>query len=154
MIRKTALAFSDNYYIDDDKQPLHVEKKPKHILLIEDNKSDVFLIRKMLRDAVMGEVFDFTDVARMVDALALLDEHSFDLIIVDLSLLDIDGSATVAALHAGAPHIPIIVHTGAQCPRLREEAILCGARHYLIKGRESPFSFRFMVQQALVHAEM
>lgn len=121
----------------------------KRILLVEDNKSDVALMKRMLRDSLDGEELEFSDVSRMADALQLLDNNSFDLAILDLSLLDVEGSAAVSAFHAQAPNIPIVVHTGSHCPDLRHQAMMCGAKHCLIKGRESPFSFKFMIKQAL-----
>lgn len=144
----------DPDYFTEDGGMAYEEEQAKHILIIEDNKSDVLLIKRMLRDVDLRERFDFVDVPRMFDALELLDNNRFDLIILDLSLLDIDGSASVAALHAQAPNVPIIVHTGTQGLKSREEAIMCGAKHYLIKGRESPYSFKFMVQKALSYAEI
>lgn len=153
MSRSNALAYRRDYDIEDefvqDNAP-----SARRILLIEDNKSDVALIKRMLKDSFQENGLEFADVPRMVDALELLDNRRFDLAILDLSLLDIEGSAAVAAFHAQAPNIPIIVHTGSQCPKLRHETIMCGAKHYLVKGRESPFSFKFMIQQTLAHAEI
>lgn len=151
MIRSNALALNDDYTIE--RSTTAIEPQPRRILLIEDNKSDVFLIKRMLRDIASDESLEFIDVPRMVDALELMDVTLFDLIILDLSLLDVDGTASVAAIHSQAPNVPIIVHTGAACPKLREEAIMCGAKHYLVKGRESPFAFKFMIQQTLSYAE-
>ena len=153
MTRAKILAYKNDHYIEHNDRPSH-EPASRHILLIEDNQSDVALIKRMLRDSLTGCTLNFSDVPRMVEALELLDDQHFDLAILDLSLLDIEGSAAVAAFHAQAPHIPIIVHTGSQCPKLRHETIMCGARHYLIKGRESPFSFKFMIQQTLAGAEI
>jgi DNA-binding response OmpR family regulator len=152
MSRANALAYQKNRYIDNE---LVQDNAPsaRRILLIEDNKNDVALIKRMLKDSFQESGLEFADVPRMVDALELIDNRSFDLAILDLSLLDIEGSAAVAAFHAQAPNIPIIVHTGSQCPKLRHETIMCGAKHYLVKGRESPFSFKFMIQQTLTHAE-
>lgn len=152
MSRSAVLEYSHQYVTDDDEVIGDID--PHRILLIEDNRSDVLLIKRFLRGLAENKEFLFIDVPRMVDALELLDRQRFDLAIVDLHLLDIDGSAAVAAFHGQAPHIPIIVHTSSQCPKLRHEAIMCGASHYLVKGRESPFSFKFMVQQTLFRTEI
>lgn len=122
------------------------------ILLIEDNKSDVMLIKRALRGASLESSFEFLDVARMRDALELLDETTFDLILLDLNLLDIEGAASVAAIHSSAPDVPIIVHSGANDPRLKEEAMLCGATHFLVKSKESPYGFKFMIENAIRHS--
>lgn len=132
------------------QQGNYAPRPPRRILLIEDSKSDVVLIKRMLKDAAQGNnAFAFTDVARMDDALDILDHESFDLILLDLQLRDVEGVAAVAALHAEMGKTPIIVYSGAHDPALRESALMCGARHFLVKGRESPFAFKFMVQETL-----
>ncbi len=117
------------------------------VLLIEDSRSDVFLVSRMLRDA-SGEDFEITDTPRLANALEILDANKFDVILLDLNLLDMDGVASVAALHAETT-TPIIVYSGTHDEQLRQEALMCGAVHYLVKGRESAFSLRFMLQQVL-----
>lgn len=135
----------------EDGMSSHEGKKQKSIrvLLIEDNRSDVFLVSRMLRDASREDRFDILDVPRLSAALDMLDNQVFDIILLDLNLLDMDGVASVAALHAEVPATPIIVYSGVYDPRMRQDALMCGAKHYLVKGRESAFSFRFMIQQAL-----
>ena len=146
----TATLQSENSYLLNRRYNDAASRSPQtRILLIEDNKSDVFLLKKMLIDVSGHNHFEFTDVARMTDAFKLLDHEPFDLILLDLNLLDIDGTASVAALHAEVPHIPIIVYSGTDDPKLKTEALICGAKHYLVKGRESPFSLKFMIQEAL-----
>lgn len=122
---------------------------PVRMLLIEDNHSDVFLISRMLHEDCEEGAFDIVDTPRLAEALTLLDHQNFDIILLDLTLLDMDGVASVAALSAEAPTTPIIVYSGLHNPSLRHEALMCGAKHYLIKGRESPYSLRFIIQQTL-----
>lgn len=150
MTHLSSLAVDSSYLIDDDAfLSTAPDKQGVRVLLIEDSRSDVVLVSRMLRDASRKSTFDITDVPRLAEALNLLDEESFDIVLLDLNLLDIDGVASVAALHADAPNTPIIVYSGTHDPRMRQEALMCGARHYLVKGRESAFSLRFMINQAL-----
>lgn len=153
MLQQNALALETDYFIENDYFMASEALIPRNILIIEDNRSDVIMIKKMLQDAPELRQFEYTDVPRMVDALELLESYSYDLILLDLNLLDIEGIAAVSALHALIPNTPIIVHSGANDSRIKHEALMCGARHFLVKGRESPFSFKFMVQQSLAHAE-
>jgi DNA-binding response OmpR family regulator len=83
----------------------------------------------------------------------MLDHQSFDVILLDLNLLDMAGVASVAALHAEAPHTPVIVLSGTPDEQMRHEALMCGACHYLVKGRESAFSLRFMIRRVLDQTE-
>lgn len=144
MIPRTPLVMAA---IQAEKQQVHTQAI--RVLLIEDNRSDVFLVSRMLHDASPSDTFAVTDVPRLVEGLGKLDEQPFDIVLLDLNLLDIDGVASVAALHAEAPDTPIIVYSGTHDPQMRHEAIMCGAKHYLVKGRESAFSLRFMIQQAM-----
>ena len=120
----------------------------RRVLLIEDNKSDRLIIKRMLHDVWPNQPFEYSDASRMIDALELIDKELFDLILLDLSLPDIDGIAAVATIHGVAPNVPIVVYSGTNDPRMKEEAFLCGAKHYLVKGKESPFSFKFMIENA------
>lgn len=151
MIRGHALAL-DNILMDTESST-HYTPTAYRILLVEDNKSDVLLIQKMLQDVtIVGNNYEFSDVPRMDDALELLQSTTFDLILLDLHLCDIEGVSAVAALRGSVPQIPIIVYSGTNDPKLKQEALMCGARHYLVKGHESPFSLRFMIQETLAYA--
>jgi len=119
------------------------------ILLVEDCKSDVYIVEKMLRNASPEEEFAITGVPRLADAFKVLESEPFDLIMLDLNLLDMDGVASVAALTTERPDIPLIVYSGSDDAKTREDALLCGARHYLVKGHESGYSLRFVIKNAL-----
>ena len=128
-----------------------VPRRLVRILLVEDCASDVFLVERMLKDATLDYDYDITDVPRLVDAFYAVERNAFDVIMLDLNLLDIDGVAAVAALHAEAPATPIIVYSGMDNVRLKEEALMCGATHYLVKGRESGYGLKYMIESALSH---
>lgn len=153
MYTRTTAALRQRYY-PEQGQNIRIEPTLWRVLLIEDSKSDVVFIRRLLRDACTQSTLEVDDVPRMVDALELLDSQHFDLILLDLNLLDIDGAASVAAIHAVVPQVPIIVHSGTCDLQLKQEAMLCGARHFLVKGHESPFGFKFMIENALVQPRM
>ena len=81
------------------------------ILLVEDCKSDVLLLERMLEDVAVNCFYEITDVPRLVDAFYKIDREIFDLVMLDLNLIDIDGVASVAALRAQAPSLPIVERT-------------------------------------------
>jgi CheY-like chemotaxis protein len=120
------------------------------ILLVEDCKSDVYLMERMLEDADLSCFYDITDVPRLIDAFNRIERDAFDLAMLDLNLLDIDGIAAVAALHAQAPLMPIIVYSGMDDAKLKEKALMCGAVHYLVKGRQSGHGLKSIIERALV----
>lgn len=119
------------------------------ILLVEDCKSDVFLLERLLENVSVSCFYEIVDVPRLVDAFSKLDQESFDLVMLDLNLLDIDGVASVSALRAEAPDLPIVVYSGVDDSKTKEKAIMCGATHYLVKGRESGFSLKFLIEQLM-----
>jgi DNA-binding response OmpR family regulator len=68
------------------------------------------------------------------DAVAALNERSPDIILLDLSLPDADGLATLSRLRHYAGQIPIIVLTGNRDEQSAIEAVRSGAQDYLVKG--------------------
>lgn len=122
------------------------------ILLVEDSHSDAVLVQRMLQDASPLLRFEFVHVIRLADAIDEAAERIFDIALLDLNLLDMAGVASITALHASIPFTPIIVYSGMDDPSLRQQAALCGARHYLVKGRESGYSIKFMIEQSLLAA--
>lgn len=122
---------------------------PTKVLIVEDCNSDVVLLERMLDDASPHDPYSFTAVPRLIDAFSLLDKQSFDVVLLDLNLLDIDGVSSVSALHAAKPDTPIIVYSGTEDPKVKRECLLLGAQHYLVKGHESGYSLRFMIDQTL-----
>ncbi len=121
----------------------------KRILIVDDSKSDVAIIKHHIRSAYASDKPVLLSVPRVSDALELLDEAPFDLILLDLFLLDITGIATVAALHAECPNIPIIVYSSTSDPKIQEEAILCGASSYLVKGNENNHMLNLIINQTI-----
>lgn len=119
------------------------------ILLVEDSPSDVILMTQMLKETSVTDSYDITDVSRLADAFTLVHRETFHLIMLDLNLLDINGVSSVAALHAEVPGTPIIVYSGMDDPKLKEKALMCGASHYLVKGRESPYGLKHMIEYTL-----
>lgn len=121
----------------------------KKILLVEDCPSDAFLLEHMLAGVCVTDRIDITHVSRLIDAFQRIEEEFFDLILLDLNLLDMDGVASVAALSTEAPSIPIIVYSGTENRKIREAALMCGAAGYLIKGRENGLSLRLAIDHAI-----
>ena len=105
------------------------------ILMIEDCKNDVFLFQNLL--GPIEGLCAITDVPRMIDGFKEINHHAFDLIILDLNLLDLDGTANIAALKAQTPQTPIIVYSGRNDATLKKEAHRVGASGFIVKGETS-----------------
>jgi PAS domain S-box-containing protein len=104
------------------------------VLLIEDNAGDARLIKEMLTEAGTGS-FQLERADRLSSGLASIDQGSPELVLLDLSLPDSEGLATVAAVRKHAPQLPVIVLTGHDDDSLAMAAVGSGAQDYLVKGR-------------------
>ncbi len=123
----------------------------KKMLVVEDCPSDVFLLERMLQEEDENSGVEIVSVPRLIDAFQRIDDELFDVILLDLNLLDIDGIASVAALTAETPGTPVIVYSGMADKKTMEKALLCGATSYLIKGRENAGSLLGAINAAVDH---
>ena len=92
--------------------------KPYKVLLIEDNPADVGLIREMLAEA-RDSAFELEHAERLAAGLKRLACGQIDVVLLDLSLPDSEGSETLSRVRDEAPKVPIVILTGAQRPDSR-----------------------------------
>jgi len=111
-----------------------MEDKANKVLLLEDNPGDVRLIREMLKEAAAAQ-FELVHVVRLDEALKLLGEASFDVLLLDLTLPDSEGLDTFGRVHTQAPDVPIVVLTGLADEVIGVKAVKGGAQDYLVKGQ-------------------
>lgn len=104
------------------------------ILLVEDNPGDARLTCALLSE-VEGARFDFTHVECLGAALEVVERQSFDVVLLDLSLPDEHGLATVERLRNRAPRLPVVVLSGLNDQTVAIEAVQSGAQDYLVKGQ-------------------
>ncbi|MEN6459280.1 MAG: response regulator [Thermoguttaceae bacterium] len=123
---------------------------PIRILVVEDNPPDAVLLKYALRQEGVG-AFVVKDAELMADALRYLGQESFDAVLLDLSLPDSTGIATVEQISAAAPGVPIVVMTGIEDEATALEAVRKGAQDFLIKGRTDGWllsrSLRYAVER-------
>lgn len=113
---------------------LTTAKCPARVLLIEDNRADVRLVREMLA-STSGTGFQLSTADRLSAALELVERQHFDLLLLDLSLPDSHGMESFARLHAQAPGTPVVVLSGLDDEGIAVEAVREGAQDYLVKGQ-------------------
>jgi len=103
-------------------------KAPKTILVVDDEPQ----IRKFLRIALAAHQHTVLEAATGRDAVALAAERQPDLIILDLSLPDMDGQEVITRLreHGSAPIIVLTVRAGDVD---KIEALDRGADDYVTK---------------------
>ncbi|MEO5338048.1 MAG: response regulator [Magnetospirillum sp. WYHS-4] len=102
------------------------------VLLVEDNPSDARLVEMMLTEKP-DSAFLVDRVARLSDAVRLIGEKSFDVVLLDLGLPDSSGLETASAMVEAAPSLPIVVLTGLDDEEIGMEAVRRGVQDYLVK---------------------
>ncbi len=110
-----------------------MDDTPLKILLVEDNHGDARLIQEMLSESRTIR-FELAHKKSLDEALKCLEEASFDVVLLDLSLPDSQGLETVVRTLSLAPTLPIIVLTGLDDDTLGVQSVEKGAQDYLVKG--------------------
>jgi len=108
----------------------------KRLLLIEDDLADAGVLRTALSEAAATDfAFRLVHVEKLSEALQLLRDNSFDLILLDLSLPDAWGMEAVIRVKEAAPTLPIVVVTDLDDEEVAVEAMRNGAQDYWVKGQ-------------------
>jgi DNA-binding NarL/FixJ family response regulator len=96
---------------------------------------DQTLVRQGIRSllALSDEIDVVADATDGDEALAVLEAHDVDLLLLDLRMPRRDGIATLEALRARGKHVPVIVLTTFDDDELALNALRAGARGYLLK---------------------
>jgi signal transduction histidine kinase len=102
------------------------------ILLIEDNIAEARLLEEILKEAKHKQ-FSLLHTKRLKEGLQFLGDQAFHVILLDLTLPDSQGLASLEPLIAQFPQIPIVVLTNSSDEELALEAVRRGAQDYLTK---------------------
>jgi signal transduction histidine kinase len=113
-------------------------KRNINILIIEDNQVDRRILHSMLSKTITPEsIIKATD--SLTTAENLLDEHAFDVVILDLNLPDSKGKRSLDYLNEKCPKTAIVINTGAYDEDLGLETLRQGAQDFLVKGKYSSY---------------
>ena len=123
------------------------------VLLIEDDLGDAQLVQIALRQSSQVQ-FVVTWVDSIAKAQAQLSEMVFDVALLDLSLPDSAGLATLLKLKQLSPRLPIITLTGHSDIEFALAALENGSADYLVKGDFSPDSLSRTIRYALQRNEL
>src|SRR5437016_10248912 len=119
--------------------PTGTETSTLRVLLIEDDRDNTQLIEEMLSAEASAEDalvrFDLETCSRLSDGVKRLAQGGVEAVLLDLSLPDSQGLRSLSTMREQAPHVPIVVLTGAADKKLGIQALEAGAQDYLVKGR-------------------
>jgi two-component system, cell cycle sensor histidine kinase and response regulator CckA len=104
------------------------------ILLVEDNSGDAYLIEDHLEEFANFS-YKLKNVGTLNEALSVLNNQTFDVILLDLVLPDSDGINTFFRIHNQNPLIPIIVLTELVDEAIGSYSVEKGAKDFFVKGQ-------------------
>ncbi|MEI6444467.1 MAG: hybrid sensor histidine kinase/response regulator [Nostocales cyanobacterium ELA583] len=107
------------------------------ILLIEDNLAEARLLQEFIK-LTKSQNFSLVHVQRLQEAINQLNSEKYDIILLDLTLPDSQGLASIPQLLKQNPTNPIIVITNTNDEELAIEAVRQGAQDYLVKRHINP----------------
>jgi signal transduction histidine kinase len=132
-------------------------KENLSILVVEDDAGDLGLLYAHLRLAGLGpraEMVSTASAETLAEGLDAARRLRPDVILLDLSLPDSSGLATVQAMRAAAPDSAIVVLTGHDEKAVALAALEAGAQDYLVKGQFDHDALGRAVRHALVRGRL
>jgi len=100
-----------------------------HILIVDDEAS----LRQTLARILQRAGFEVTTAAAGSEALALLSQHEFDLVYLDIRMPDMGGLEVLRIIHTKFAELPVILFTAQPDLNSAVEALRRGAIDYLLK---------------------
>jgi len=104
------------------------------ILIVEDDIVDRKLLERLLSRSSL-QISEIESTEYLQSALELLDREDFDVILLDLTLPDSQGTDSFTAICEKAPDVPVIVLSGLDDIELAVTAVHEGIQDYLVKGQ-------------------
>jgi DNA-binding response OmpR family regulator len=100
-----------------------------HILIIDDEPS----LRQTMARILQRAGYEVTTAADGKEGLALVSQHSFDLLYLDIRMPDVSGLELLQTIHTKFPDLPVILFTAQPDLNSAVEALRRGATDYLLK---------------------
>jgi PAS domain S-box-containing protein len=104
------------------------------VLLVEDNPSDALVIRTLLTSGEQTRTL-VAHAGTRQEALDLLADAAFDIILLDLFLPDARNLEALEGVRRHSPGVPVVVLTARDDEEVAAQAVRAGAQDYLCKGR-------------------
>lgn len=110
--------------------------RPRRVLVVEDDAVQLDAVSRLLSSAEVETV----GVRTAAECLEQLAHHTFDCMVLDLSLPDTSGFALLETLSTSHIHAfpPVIVYTGRELSAAEEQRLRRYSRSIIIKGARSP----------------
>jgi two-component system response regulator HydG len=116
------------------------------ILVVDDEQSH----RTMLKAILTKEGYGISEADDGSSALRAVENESFDLILMDIRMSDMDGIGALKEIKKISPSIPVIMMTAYASLKTAVEALKSGAYDYLTKPLDME-ELKILVKKALEH---
>ncbi len=101
----------------------------KQILIVDDDRVVLASCRRILE----SEGYAVSLTSSVKEALQMLEEKNFDLLLVDVIMPEYDGMYLVGNARETLPNLPILVMSGYPTPETISSGIRMGATHFIAK---------------------
>ncbi|MEM9092923.1 MAG: ATP-binding protein [Cyanobacteria bacterium P01_F01_bin.53] len=118
-------------------EPTNAETKSetsKTLLIIDDSKADRTIYRRYLQQDTQQN-YALSEVSCAEDGLALFDQQTFDVVLLDFQLPDMNGLDVLSLIQKQDPIAAVIMLTGHGDEKIAVSALKGGAQDYLVKDR-------------------
>jgi signal transduction histidine kinase len=132
------------------------------VLLVEDNPVDAATLGDRLAEHAGESSIEMDHVSSLAELATRRDASDFDVLVLDLSLPDGFGAASIRKARTQVGEIPIVVLTADDNEQRSLEMLREGAEDYLVKGKYSADTLvralryaceRHALKQRLAHAD-
>jgi DNA-binding NtrC family response regulator len=124
--------------------------RPKSRILVVDNEES---IRFVLREMMEAEGYEVAEAADGLEAVELVREREFDLVIMDIRMPRLDGIGALRQIKGLRPHLVVVMITAYGSEKIALSAMRAGAYDYFLK----PFGIdelRIVVRRALERSRL
>jgi len=111
--------------------------QPSSKILVVD---DELLIQELLREFLQIKGYEVVTVSGGKEAISKLKAETFDLVLLDIKMPDMDGIETLRRMKEMDENVNIIMVTGVLDKDIGEQAMELGAKDYVVK----PFDFNHL----------
>ena len=108
----------------------------KRLLIVEDHAIVRQGVIRILQDVLMEEV-EFHEAADGQQAVKMVNSYEYDLVLLDISLPDLNGLCVLKLLNQRAPKLPVIILSTHPEEQYAVRSLRAGAAGYVNKGSEA-----------------
>lgn len=120
------------------------------VLLIDDSEAFVAIAFKLLS----GEEFDLTAARTGSEGLDLIDKTSYDLVLLDYILPDMNGLEVLDKIVGKQPYLPVVIITSGGSENVAVEALKRGASDYVVKSQDFLPKIPFIIRENIKKFDM